>query len=72
MRVRAGLVTAIYNKALAQAADSQGARGDVVNLMSVDSTRLQDLCISGLTAISGPFQVGPHLPQPTEYFLICL
>ncbi|KAF8703060.1 ABC transporter transmembrane region, partial [Rhizoctonia solani] len=35
MRVRAGLVTAIYNKALAQAPDSQGARGDVVNLMSI-------------------------------------
>ncbi|KAF8747849.1 ABC transporter transmembrane region [Rhizoctonia solani] len=53
MRVRAGLVTAIYNKALAQAPDSQGARGDVVNLMSVDATRLQDLCTYGLIALSG-------------------
>ncbi|KAB5588814.1 Metal resistance protein YCF1 [Ceratobasidium theobromae] len=57
MRVRAGLVTAIYNKALAQAPDSQGARGDVVNLMSVDATRLQDLCTYGLIAFSGPLQI---------------
>ncbi|CAE6457349.1 unnamed protein product [Rhizoctonia solani] len=57
MRVRAGLVTAIYNKALTQAPDSQGARGDVVNLMSVDATRLQDLCTYGLIAISGPLQI---------------
>ncbi|KAF8751844.1 ABC transporter transmembrane region [Rhizoctonia solani] len=56
MRVRAGLVTAIYNKALAQAPDSQGARGDVVNLMSVDATRLQDLCTYGLIALSGPLR----------------
>ncbi|KAJ1307098.1 hypothetical protein OPQ81_001216 [Rhizoctonia solani] len=57
MRVRAGLVTAIYNKALAQAPDSQGARGDIVNLMSVDATRLQDLCTYGLIALSGPLQI---------------
>ncbi|KAF8595618.1 metal resistance protein YCF1 [Ceratobasidium sp. AG-I] len=57
MRVRAGLVTAIYNKALVQASDSQGARGDVVNLMSVDATRLQDLCTYGLIAFSGPLQI---------------
>ncbi|CAE6405604.1 unnamed protein product [Rhizoctonia solani] len=57
MRVRAGLVTAIYNKALTQAPDSQGARGDVVNLMSVDATRLQDLCTYGLIALSGPLQI---------------
>ncbi|CAE7095301.1 unnamed protein product [Rhizoctonia solani] len=57
MRVRAGLVTAIYNKALTQAPDSQGARGDVVNLMSVDATRLQDLCTYGLIALSGPIQI---------------
>ncbi|CAE6470998.1 unnamed protein product [Rhizoctonia solani] len=57
MRVRAGLVTTIYNKALTQAPDSQGARGDVVNLMSVDATRLQDLCTYGLIALSGPLQI---------------
>ncbi|KAG8790592.1 hypothetical protein FRC12_011475, partial [Ceratobasidium sp. 428] len=57
MRVRAGLVTAIYNKALVQATDSQGSRGDIVNLMSVDTTRLQDLCTYGLIALSGPLQI---------------
>lgn len=74
--VRAGLVTAIYNKALVKASDSQvrsslyfhvvclyllhyrqGARGDVVNLMSVDATRLQELCTYDLIAFSGPLQV---------------
>ncbi|KAG8760180.1 hypothetical protein FRC11_000794 [Ceratobasidium sp. 423] len=57
MRVRAGLVTAIYKKALAQASDSQGSRGDVVNLMSVDATRLQDLCVGGSFALSAPLQI---------------
>ncbi|KAG9121358.1 hypothetical protein FRC07_002714, partial [Ceratobasidium sp. 392] len=57
MRVRAGLVTAIYNKALVQATDSQGSRGDIVNLMSVDASRLQDLCTYGLIAFSGPLQI---------------
>lgn len=32
-------------------------RGDVVNLMSVDTTRMQDLCTYGLIIASGPFQV---------------
>ncbi|QRV89229.1 ABC transporter transmembrane region [Ceratobasidium sp. AG-Ba] len=57
MRVRAGLVTAICNKALVQASESQGSRGDIVNLMSVDATRLQDLCTYGLIAFSGPLQI---------------
>ncbi|KAG8684180.1 hypothetical protein FRC11_012505, partial [Ceratobasidium sp. 423] len=35
----------------------QGARGDIVNLMSVDATRLQDLCTYGLIALSGPLQI---------------
>lgn len=58
MRVRAGLVTTIYHKALVLSNDGRGsASGDIVNLMSVDATRLQDLCTYGLIAISGPFQV---------------
>ncbi|KAG1838637.1 P-loop containing nucleoside triphosphate hydrolase protein [Suillus subalutaceus] len=59
MRVRAGLVTAIYKKSLVLSSDERGSRasGDIVNLMSVDATRLQDLCTYGLIAISGPFQV---------------
>lgn len=58
MRVRAGLVTAIYTKALVLSNDERTrASGDIVNLMSVDATRLQDLCTYGLIAISGPLQV---------------
>ncbi|EEB93360.1 hypothetical protein MPER_07992, partial [Moniliophthora perniciosa FA553] len=41
MRIRAGLVSVIYNKALALSNDELGrASGDIVNLMSVDATRL--------------------------------
>ena len=58
MRIRAGLVSVIYQKALVLSNDGRGsASGDIVNLMSVDSTRLQDFCAYGLIAISGPFQV---------------
>lgn len=58
MRVRAGLVTAIYQKALVLSNDGRGsASGDIVNLMSVDATRLQDLTTYAFVAISGPFQV---------------
>ncbi|KAL4264103.1 ATP-binding cassette transporter C [Pleurotus pulmonarius] len=54
MRVRAGLVTVIYAKALVLSNEEQSrATGDIVNLMSVDATRLQDLCTYGLIAISG-------------------
>jgi ATP-binding cassette, subfamily C (CFTR/MRP), member 1 len=58
MRVRAGLVATIYKKALVLSNDQQGSRGDIVNLMSVDSTRMQDLCTYMLIMVSGPFQVG--------------
>ncbi|EKM50357.1 uncharacterized protein PHACADRAFT_263609 [Phanerochaete carnosa HHB-10118-sp] len=58
MRVRAGLVTAIYQKALVLSNDGRSsASGDIVNLMSVDAVRLQDFCTYGLIAISGPFQI---------------
>ncbi len=58
MRVRAGLVTAIYKKALVLSNDERSrATGDIVNLMSVDASRLQDLCTYGLVSFSGPFQV---------------
>ena len=58
MRVRAGLVTAVYKKALLLSCDERTrSSGDIINLMSVDSTRLQDFCTYGLIAISGPFQV---------------
>ncbi|KAI9464554.1 P-loop containing nucleoside triphosphate hydrolase protein [Lactarius psammicola] len=49
---------AIYQKALVLSNDERGkASGDIVNLMSVDASRLQDLCTYGLMAISAPFQV---------------
>ncbi|KAK2463720.1 hypothetical protein APHAL10511_004471 [Amanita phalloides] len=58
MRVRAGLVTEIYKKALVLSNDERSrATGDIVNLMSVDATRLQDLCTYGLISLSGPFQI---------------
>ncbi|TFY72025.1 hypothetical protein EVG20_g1007 [Dentipellis fragilis] len=58
MRVRAGLVTAIYQKSLVLSSDERGrASGDILNLMSVDATRMQDLCTYGLMAISGPLQI---------------
>lgn len=70
-RVRAGLVMVIYKKSLIlsndEAAESgevkegekkeSRRRGDVVNLMSVDASRMQDLCTYALIAASGPFQV---------------
>ncbi|KAF8527278.1 P-loop containing nucleoside triphosphate hydrolase protein [Gautieria morchelliformis] len=59
MRVRAGLVTAIYRKALLLSPDERGDRatGDIVNLMSVDATKMQDLCTYGLIVLSGPLQI---------------
>ncbi|KAG7444271.1 metal resistance protein YCF1 [Guyanagaster necrorhizus] len=58
MRVRSGLVSVIYAKALVLSNDERGrASGDIVNLMSVDATRLQDFCQFGLISISGPFQI---------------
>ncbi|KAG9086906.1 hypothetical protein FS749_003298, partial [Ceratobasidium sp. UAMH 11750] len=72
MRVRAGLVTAIYNKALVQAADSQGSRGDIVNLMSVDASRMQDLCTYGLIAFSGPLQITLAFPLTADVIFPCI
>jgi ATP-binding cassette subfamily C (CFTR/MRP) protein 1 len=57
MRVRASLATTIYAKALVISNDREQSSGDIVNLMSVDSTRLQDFCTYGLIAISGPLQI---------------
>ena len=58
MRVRAGLITVIYNKALVLSNDERGrSSGDIINLMSVDAARLQDFCTYGLIALSGPLQV---------------
>ena len=64
MRVRAGLVTVIYSKALVLSNDGRSrSTGDIVNLMSVDATRLQDFCTYGLMVISGPVQVSEPFTQ---------
>jgi len=71
MRVRAGLVTAIYTKALVLSNDERTrASGDIVNLMSVDATRLQDLCTYGLIAISGPLQVSSSASSNMFFFFL--
>ncbi|KAJ7767456.1 multidrug resistance-associated ABC transporter [Mycena maculata] len=58
MRVRAGLVTAIFSKALVLSNDERGrSTGDIVNLMAVDAIRMQDLCTFGIIALSGPLQI---------------
>ncbi|KAF9518525.1 hypothetical protein BS47DRAFT_1388932 [Hydnum rufescens UP504] len=56
-RIRAGLVMATYRKSLVLSNDEKTVRGDIVNLMSVDASRLQDLCTYALMLISGPFQI---------------
>jgi hypothetical protein len=45
MRLRSAAVTAVFNKSLvlSAAALSRRTTGEISNLMSVDSTRLQDL-----------------------------
>lgn len=73
MRVRAGLVTAVYKKALVlSSGDQNRSTGDIINLMSVDATRLQDFCTYGLIALSGPFQVWfalTILSDPSSFLL---
>ncbi|RUS27181.1 ABC transporter transmembrane region-domain-containing protein [Jimgerdemannia flammicorona] len=59
MRIRAGLVTAIYRKALvlSNASRQQSTVGEIVNHMSVDAQRLMDLCTYFHIVWSGPFQI---------------
>lgn len=59
MRVRAGLVSLIFKKALVLSNDERAGRttGDIVNLQSTDATRLQDLCTYGNILWSGIFQI---------------
>lgn len=69
MRVRTGLVAVIYQKALILSNDERGkSSGDIVNLMSVDASRLQDICTYGTMIISAPFQV-TELPSPSASLL---
>ena len=64
IRVRAGLITAIYSKALVLSNDGRSrSTGDIVNLMSVDATCLQEFYGYGLMFISAPIQVSMHFVQ---------
>ncbi|KAJ1916544.1 hypothetical protein H4219_003711 [Mycoemilia scoparia] len=59
IRVRSGLVTAIYSKSmlLSNSARQTYSVGDIVNRMSVDATRISDLTNYGHIMWSGPFQI---------------
>lgn len=59
MNCRSGLTSIIYKKALRLGADNNelGSTGDIVNLMSVDVQRLQDLFQWGQIIWSGPTQL---------------
>ena len=52
-------IHSIYKKSLVLSNDERGGRltGDIVNLQSTDSTRLQELCTYGQVAWSGLFQI---------------
>ncbi|KAI9339681.1 P-loop containing nucleoside triphosphate hydrolase protein [Obelidium mucronatum] len=59
MRVKAAVITAIYQKALrlSPAARQSSTVGEIVNLMSVDAGRLGDLTTYFHIIWSGPFQI---------------
>ena len=66
MRVRTGLVTAIYSKSLIMSSDARQkySSAEMVNHMSVDAQRLMDLCSYAHILWSGPLQIALSL-----YFL---
>ncbi|GBC03741.1 hypothetical protein RclHR1_00530016 [Rhizophagus clarus] len=59
MKIKAGLVTAIYQKAfkLSNASRQTSTVGEIVNHMSVDAQKLMDLCTYLHIAWSGPLQI---------------
>ncbi|KAJ6588712.1 multidrug resistance-associated ABC transporter [Mycena capillaripes] len=58
IRVRAGLITAIFSKSLILSNDKHGkSSGDIVNLMSLDAVQLQGLCSWGGLAVSSTLQI---------------
>ncbi|XP_076819735.1 multidrug resistance-associated protein 1-like [Clavelina lepadiformis] len=59
MRLRSGVITAVYRKALtlSSAARKHSTVGEVVNLMSVDAQRFMDLMTYLNILWSGPFQI---------------
>ncbi|SCU87103.1 LAFA_0E04720g1_1 [Lachancea sp. 'fantastica'] len=59
MNIKSGLTSVIYQKSLSLSSEASAASstGDIVNLMSVDVQRLQDLTQWGQIIWSGPFQL---------------
>ncbi|KAI3406538.2 YCF1 [Candida oxycetoniae] len=59
MKIRSSLTSAVYDKSLVLSNDSkqESSTGDIVNLMSVDVQRLQDLVQNLQIVWSGPFQI---------------
>lgn len=56
MKMRIGLVTAIYRKSL-EARGLKSSRPEILNLMSTDTERIVNSCISFHSFWSIPFQV---------------
>ena len=67
MRVKSAIITAIYRKSLrlSNTARQKSTTGEIVNLMSVDATRISDLFTYLHILWSGPFQIGLAI-----YFLL--
>ncbi|KAK9316859.1 P-loop containing nucleoside triphosphate hydrolase protein [Lipomyces starkeyi] len=59
MNIKSSLTSCIYRKSMFLSNDSRQAKstGDIVNLMTVDVQRLQELTQSGQALWSGPFQI---------------
>lgn len=59
MKIKSSMISVIYNKALVLSNETkqQSNTGDIVNLMSVDTQRLQDLVQNLQIIWSGPFQI---------------
>ncbi|GAA6024113.1 hypothetical protein JCM10207_003170 [Rhodosporidiobolus poonsookiae] len=59
MRIRAGLTSLVYKKALVLSPSERSSRqtGDIVNLQASDTTRLQDFCQYANVLWSGVYQI---------------
>jgi len=59
MNVRTAITNAIFRKSLVLSGEARATRttGDTVNLMSIDTQRLQEVCTNGNMIWSGPFQI---------------
>jgi ATP-binding cassette, subfamily C (CFTR/MRP), member 1 len=59
LRIKGGLASAIYKKSLKLSNEGRASKstGDIVNFMSVDAQRLQDLTQFGHQLWSAPFQI---------------